>query len=44
MEGTNVTGGNVLTDKVEINLNMFCALMLDRVRGEVDGDDVVALD
>jgi hypothetical protein len=35
---------SLLTDKVEINLNMLSALMLNRVGGEIDSTDVVAVD
>jgi hypothetical protein len=41
---TNVPDDNTLTDKVEINLNMLGALVLNGVGGEVDGADVVAVD
>jgi hypothetical protein len=44
VEGTNVPDGNTLVDKVKINLNMFGALVLNEVGGEVDGADVIALD
>jgi hypothetical protein len=44
MEDTNVPDGNTLADKVEINLDMLGALMLDGVGGEVGGADVVAID
>jgi hypothetical protein len=44
VEGTNVPDGNALVDKVKINLNMFGALVLNGVGGEVDGADVIALD
>jgi hypothetical protein len=44
VEGTNVPDGNTLVDKVKINLNMFGALVLNGVGGEVDGADVIALD
>jgi hypothetical protein len=44
VEDTNVTNGNALADKVEINVNMLGALVLNRVGGEVDGVDVVAVD
>jgi hypothetical protein len=36
--------GNVLTDKVKINLNMLGALVLNGVGGEVDGANVVVVD
>jgi hypothetical protein len=44
VEYINVSDGNALADEVEINLNMFGALMLDRVGGEEDGVDVVSVD
>ena len=33
MENTNVTNNNPFPHEVEINLNMLCVLMLDRVGG-----------
>jgi hypothetical protein len=44
MEDTNVPDGNTLADKVKINLNMFGALVLNGVGGEVNGADVVGVD
>ena len=44
MEDTDVSNGDAFADEVEINLNMFRALVLDGVGGEVDGADVVAVD
>jgi hypothetical protein len=44
VEDTNVPDGNVLADKVKINLNMLGALVLNGVGGEVDGADVVTVD
>jgi hypothetical protein len=44
VENTNVTDSNALTDKVEINLNMLGALVLNRIGGEVDGTDVITVD
>jgi hypothetical protein len=44
VEDTNVSNDNVLTDKVNINLNMLVVLVLDEVGGEVDGVDVVLVD
>jgi hypothetical protein len=44
VEDTNVLDGNVLRDKVKINLNMLGALVLNGVGGEVDGTDVVIVD
>jgi hypothetical protein len=44
VEDTNVPDGNALVDKVEINLNMLGALVLNGVGGEVDGAEVVVVD
>jgi hypothetical protein len=44
VEDTNVPDDNVLADKVEINLNMLGALVLNEVGGEVDSVDVIAVD
>jgi hypothetical protein len=44
VEDTNVSASNMLTDEVEINLNMLCALMLDEVDREVDSADIVIVD
>jgi hypothetical protein len=44
VEDTNVPDGNALTDKVNSNLNMLGALVLNGVGGEVDSADVVAVD
>jgi hypothetical protein len=40
---TNVPDGNMLVDKVKINLNMLDALVLNGVGGEVDVVDVVVV-
>ena len=44
MENTNSTNGHPFTDKVKVDLHVLSALMLNRVGGEVDGVDVVAVD
>jgi hypothetical protein len=44
VEDTNLLDGNSLADKVEIDLNMLGALVLNGVGGEVDGADVAAVD
>jgi hypothetical protein len=36
VEDANIYNGNVLADKVEINLNMLDTLMLDDIGGEID--------
>jgi hypothetical protein len=40
----NTNNGNMFTDKMEVDLHMFGFLMFYRVRGEVDGTDIVAVD
>jgi hypothetical protein len=44
MEDVELADGNLLSNKVEINLHMLGVLMLNGVDGEVDGTDVVAVD
>jgi hypothetical protein len=44
MEDADLTDGDLLSNKVENNLHMLGALMLNGVGGEVDGADVVAVD
>lgn len=39
----NITKGNTLSHKVEVNLHVFSALMLNGVLGHVDGTDIVAI-
>ena len=43
MQDTKITNSNTLPDEVKINLNVLCALMLNRVGGYVDGTDVVTI-
>jgi hypothetical protein len=44
MEDADLTNGNILSDKMKINLHMLRALMLNGVGGEVHGADVVVVD
>jgi hypothetical protein len=44
MEDADLVDGDLLTNEVEINLNMLCALVLYGVGGEVDDVDVVIVD
>jgi hypothetical protein len=44
MEDMNVPNDNTIMDEVVINLNMFDALVLDKVAREVDVTNVVAVD
>jgi hypothetical protein len=44
MEDADLVDGNLLFDKMKINLHMLDALMLNGVGGEVYGADVVTVD
>jgi hypothetical protein len=44
MEDVDLTNDDILSDKMEINLHMFDALMLNGVGGEVHDVDIVAVD
>jgi hypothetical protein len=44
VEDADVSDGDLFSDEVKINLNMLRSLMLNEVGGEVDDDDVVAID
>jgi hypothetical protein len=44
MEDTDLTNDHILSDKMEINLQMFDALMLNGVDGEVHDTDIVTVD
>jgi hypothetical protein len=44
MEDADITNGDLLTNEVEINLNVLYALVLYEVGGEVDDADIVAID
>jgi hypothetical protein len=44
MEDVDLADGNLLSDKMKINLHMLDALMLNGVGGEVHNVDVVAVD
>jgi hypothetical protein len=44
VEDMDIPDGNMLTDKVKINLNMLGALVLNGVGGEVDSAGVVTVD
>jgi hypothetical protein len=41
VQDADITDGNVFLDKVEVNLDMLCALVLNEVGGEVDNADVI---
>jgi hypothetical protein len=40
----DITDGNAFLDELEVDLDMLCTLVLNRVGGEVDDADVVAVD
>jgi hypothetical protein len=44
MEDTDLTDGDLLSDKIEINLHMLGALMLNGVGGEVHSADIITTD
>jgi hypothetical protein len=44
VQDTNITDGHAFPHKVEVDLDMLRALVLNGVGGEVDGADVVAVD
>jgi hypothetical protein len=44
MEDADLAAGNILSNKMKINLHMLGTLMLNGVGGEVHGTDVVAVD
>jgi hypothetical protein len=44
MEDADLIDGNLLSDKMKINLHMLGALILNEVGGEVHDADIVAVD
>jgi hypothetical protein len=40
IENTDITDSDTLTDEVEVDLHVLCALMLHEVGGEVDYAEV----
>jgi hypothetical protein len=44
MQDTDITDGHAFLHKVEADLDMLRALVLNGVGGEVDGADVVTVD
>jgi hypothetical protein len=44
MEDADLTYGNLLSDKMKINLHMLGALIQNKVGGEVHDTDIVAID
>jgi hypothetical protein len=43
MEHPNLSQSNLLVDKVDVDLNMLRATMMDRVSGHVDSADIVTV-
>ena len=44
VKNPNVTEGNLLSNKVEIDLNVLRPLMLYWIAGEIDSTDIIAID
>jgi hypothetical protein len=44
VKNSNVTKSNLLTNKVDVQLNVLCATMMNGVGGEVNSEDIVAED
>jgi hypothetical protein len=44
VQDTDITDGHAFLHKVEVDLDMLHALVLNGVGGEVDGADVVTVD
>jgi hypothetical protein len=44
VQDADITDGHAFPHKMEVDLNMLCALVLNGVGGEVDGADVVVVD
>jgi hypothetical protein len=40
----DITDGHAFPHKVEVDVDIFCVLVVNRVGREVDGADVVAID
>jgi hypothetical protein len=44
VQDADIIDVNAFPDEVEVDLDMLCVLVLNRVGGEVDGAEVVAVD
>jgi hypothetical protein len=44
VQDVDITDGHVFPHKVDVDLNMLRALVLNGVGGEVDGADVITVD
>ena len=44
MQHSNLSQGHLLTNKVDINLNMFGAIVMDRIRCHVNCTNIITID
>jgi hypothetical protein len=44
VQNAKFPNGDLVTDEVEINLDMICVLLLNRVGCQVDDTDIAAID
>jgi hypothetical protein len=44
VQDANITNGQAFPHKVEVDLDMLCALVLNGVGGEEDSNDIVTID
>jgi hypothetical protein len=44
MQNANLPNDNLITDEVDIDLNILRVLMLNRVGRQVDDNDIIAID
>jgi hypothetical protein len=44
MQDADITDGNAFADKVKVDLDMLCTLVLNNIGGEVDSTDVITVD
>jgi hypothetical protein len=44
MQDADITDGNTFADKVKVDLDMLCTLVLNNIGGEVDNTDVITVD
>jgi hypothetical protein len=44
VQDADIINGNAFSDKMEVDLDMLCTLVLNGVGGEVDGADIITVD
>lgn len=44
MKNTNCTPSNQITNEVNINLDVLCALVVNWIGGHINGADIIAVD